>query len=290
MAAFPLMRTVSMKRFMEIVRSRNFHLRIMSAVFMIPIGLYAVWAGGIAAVVIVALEAMVIYYEWVTLSKASKIFLFWLSQLLIATAALLLALQANEFAAIFLLILTLIIGVLHSVFRNVDSWRSLGLLYAVAFLVSLILLRESPQLGFEATLFIVMTVWVTDTFAYIAGSLIGGRKLAPGISPKKTWAGFYGGLTAGTLAGSLTAYKLDLESWPFLILVSLFLSIAAQIGDLFESWLKRSYNVKDSSALIPGHGGLLDRLDSLVAASILAYAIGASRAGLASPAIGLLSW
>lgn len=279
-----------MKKLNALLNNRNFHLRIMSAVFLLPLGLFAVWTGGRTAILITALGAAVVYYEWAEFSHSSRKFLFFISLLLIATAALLLLLGAYEFAAIFFLMLAAVILFLHLVFRNVDSWRAFGLLYAIGFLVSLMLLRLSPALGFEAVLFLVLIVWATDSGAYFTGSLLGGKKLAPAISPKKTWAGFYGGSVFGVLAGTVAAYVMRLESWPFLILVSLFLSLAAQFGDLFESWLKRKFDIKDSSALIPGHGGMLDRLDSLVAAGVVAYCIGAARAGLVAPAAGLLTW
>ena len=269
---------------------KNLRLRILSALILLPLAIAAIWAGGTVAIVVTMAAAMAMYFEWARLMHSSRRFLFWMSQLVIVTAAILLALQAYEFAALFLVVLTLTIGSMHLIARNIDSWRAVGALYCVGFLISLILLRQSPQVGFEATLFVAVIVWATDSFAYFFGVTIGGAKLAPSISPKKTWAGFCGGVFSGALAGMLTAYLLHLQSWMFLGLIALLIAVSSQGGDLFESWIKRKFNIKDSGNLIPGHGGLLDRLDGFVAASVMAYLIGAARAGLAMPAAGLLTW
>jgi phosphatidate cytidylyltransferase len=280
-----------MVRFLTPLKNENLRLRLISAGILMPIGLFLIWSGGVAAALIVTLLALIMFYEWTKLTKGERhSFLYWIPQLLLATSTFFLILQANEFAALFWIGLSCVIIFAHFLFRNQDSWQALGLLYTLTFLTTLLLFRQSPELGFESMLFIFVIVWATDSFAYIAGTLIGGPKLMPSISPKKTWAGFFAALIASAIAGFLLSWFFNLAQMPILILVALYLSVAGQAGDFFESWLKRRFHAKDSGKLIPGHGGLLDRLDSLVAASLAAYLLGALRAGIAMPAAGLLLW
>jgi phosphatidate cytidylyltransferase len=123
-------------------------------------------------------------------------------------------------------------------------------------------------------------VWASDIGAYAFGRLIGGPKLAPALSPNKTWAGAIGGLASAMVVGQLAAAFFAGDPPAVLFAISAFVAIAAQVGDLIESFAKRCFNVKDSGGLIPGHGGLLDRLDSLLLASLaLALALAAATAG-----------
>lgn len=280
-----------MTKALQLLQSENLRLRLISAGLLIPATLAIVWVGGVLAALAMAFVALVMFYEWTTMAKGErKTFLYWVPQLLIATAAFFLVLQANEFAALFWICLACIIVFAHLLFRNPDSWQAIGLLYTLTFLTTLLLLRQSPEFGFEATVFLLLVVWTTDSFAYLCGTLIGGSKLWPAVSPKKTWAGFLGGLIAACLASAAFAAFYALPQWFALSVLGLILSVAAQAGDLYELWLKRKFGVKDSGKLIPGHGGLLDRLDSMVFASFVAYAIGAFRGGLGAPASGLLLW
>jgi phosphatidate cytidylyltransferase len=169
-------------------------------------------------------------------------------------------------------------------------WAAAGILYAAMVAICPILLRRDPQLGFAALLFLFATVWATDIFAYLTGRGIGGPLLAPRISPKKTWSGAVGGLAGGVVAGSVVAYA-SAGTHPVVGgVLALVLSIAAQGGDLLESAVKRRFGAKDTSALIPGHGGVMDRVDSLLVAALIAVVIGALRFGAAAPARGLLLW
>jgi phosphatidate cytidylyltransferase len=169
-------------------------------------------------------------------------------------------------------------------------WAAAGILYAAMVAICPILLRRDPQLGFAALLFLFATVWATDIFAYLTGRGIGGPLLAPRISPKKTWSGAVGGLAGGVVAGSVVAYA-SAGTHPVVGgVLALVLSIAAQGGDLLESAVKRRFGAKDTSALIPGHGGVMDRVDGLLVAALIAVVIGALRFGAAAPARGLLLW
>ena len=130
--------------------------------------------------------------------------------------------------------------------------------------------------------------WTTDTASYIAGRLIGGAKLAPSISPRKTWSGFIVGALTPALVGVAFAAALKSSSAIWLALVSVALALACQMGDLVESWVKRRFGAKDMSQLIPGHGGLLDRIDGLLFAAVLAALI--ALRDPANPGRGLLIW
>ena len=131
-------------------------------------------------------------------------------------------------------------------------------------------------------------VWATDTFAYFAGRMFGGPRLAPVLSPKKTWSGLIGGMVGAALVSSIYAATW-FPTWISLAVVAAAMAVVAQIGDIFESALKRNYGVKDSGYLIPGHGGVLDRVDGLVAVAAVAALVGFVRHsnGLAE---GLLLW
>ena len=147
------------------------------------------------------------------------------------------------------------------------AWYLGGAVYALVAALSLLLVRERAGQGLDLLLWVFIVVWSTDIGAYVAGRAIGGPKLAPSISPGKTWAGFYGGVAAATLLGGGWALFTDLST-VVLLLAPLF-SVASQGGDLFESWIKRRAGVKDSGRWLPGHGGVFDRLDGLLPVAIL---------------------
>jgi phosphatidate cytidylyltransferase len=133
-------------------------------------------------------------------------------------------------------------------------------------------------------------VWGTDTIAYFLGRAIGGAKLMPQVSPKKTWTGALAGTAAAIVAGLIVARAASLTGTFAIAMLATVLSVFAQGGDLLESFLKRRFGTKDSSRLIPGHGGLMDRLDGFVAAGIIAVLIGVARGGFEAPGRGLLVW
>jgi phosphatidate cytidylyltransferase len=148
------------------------------------------------------------------------------------------------------------------------AWLVGGITYVALPGLALTWLRQDPRFGLPAVLWLLLLVWVIDTAAFAAGKLIGGPKLIPRISPSKTWAGLAGGALGAALVGYLTARWAEQTSlWP-LTLFSLLLAFVEQAGDAFESGIKRHFGVKDSSGLIPGHGGILDRVDGLVAVTL----------------------
>jgi phosphatidate cytidylyltransferase len=172
--------------------------------------------------------------------------------------------------------------------RNKTVFAFVGIPYVGLPVLALVLLRSSGAWGIHAIMWVMLVVWSTDTFAYFAGRIFGGPKLAPKLSPKKTWSGLVGGMAGAAVVSSIYAGTW-FQSWAALAAVAAALAIVAQIGDIFESALKRNYGVKDSGDLIPGHGGVLDRVDGLVAVAAVAAFIGYVRYsnGLAE---GLLLW
>jgi len=173
--------------------------------------------------------------------------------------------------------------------RGKFVWAASGFAYASAALLASILVRQDLVNGCAALMFVLLVVWATDIGGYFAGRGIGGPKLWPRVSPKKTWSGALGGFAASLLVAVAFAACGVGKIVP-LLLVSAVLSIVSACGDLFESAVKRRFDVKDSSHLIPGHGGLLDRLDGFVAAILVAWIIGFLRHGVHSAGSGLMVW
>jgi phosphatidate cytidylyltransferase len=170
------------------------------------------------------------------------------------------------------------------------AWVAAGVPYAGAIGIAPIALRSDSEDGFVAVIFLFAIVWTTDVAAYFFGRMIGGPKLLPRVSPKKTWSGAIGGLAAAVLAAIAVVKLAGLSGRLSIALVAAILSAVAQAGDLFESQLKRRFGAKDSGHLIPGHGGLMDRLDGFVFAAAVAALIGILRGGVEASAHGLLVW
>jgi len=169
-------------------------------------------------------------------------------------------------------------------------WIVGGVAYAGLMLAATLVLRGDAVYGFAAFVFLFAVVWMTDIAGYFAGRAFGGPKLAPRVSPKKTWSGAIGGTLVAVLAALLVAMLAGVGTGAAIGALALVLSIASQAGDLLESAFKRRFDAKDASQLIPGHGGVMDRLDGFVTAVIAAALIGLMRGGFDAPARGLLVW
>lgn len=151
--------------------------------------------------------------------------------------------------------------------------RTLAIVYGIAALLALLWLRHQPQFGRETVIWIMACVWATDIGAYFVGSLAGGAKLAPSISPNKTWSGLIGGMCIAAVASAACGWAFGLGGSFALAVVGVGIAAVAQAGDLVESLAKRAAGVKDSGHIIPGHGGLLDRIDGLIAALVFVAAM-----------------
>lgn len=151
------------------------------------------------------------------------------------------------------------------------GWYAAGFAYALVAALALLWVRDRSDNGIALVIWLFVTVWATDIGAYLTGRAVGGAKLAPAISPNKTWAGFYGGIVAASLLGGAWAMFTGLA--PLIVVAAPIFSVIAQAGDLFESAMKRRAGVKDSGSWLPGHGGLFDRLDGLLPVAILTGAL-----------------
>ncbi|HEX4113030.1 MAG TPA: phosphatidate cytidylyltransferase [Stellaceae bacterium] len=248
-------------------RADTLRLRVLSALVLIPLALAAVWFGPPWVTVIVAAAGLAMGWEWGRLSGSGQ---FGPREIVIV-ASIILAIGAAA-AGRFDLGLTLaVLGAAAAGWagRAERSWTALGTVWIACGCAAFLWLDRPAQGGKAAIFWLLGVVWATDIVAYIAGRTIGGPRLAPRISPNKTWSGVAGGLIGGGAVGLAAAGLADRRAAP-LIALSLAVSLFAQGGDLAESAAKRHYAVKDTSHLIPGHGGVLDRLDGLLAAAIVA--------------------
>lgn len=266
-------------------------IRALSAIILIPAVLADVWAGGIWFHLFVALIGILMAQEWVTIVHRQSSLQFALHAAGAMCGALLPLDVGLAGALIAIAILTLLSALVA--WREQPggpAWRYLGLPYVSLPPIALVVLRDDASYGTAAILLVMMMVWFADTMAYFAGRIIGGPKLAPRLSPKKTWAGLGGAMAGSAVAALALGWALNLPALGLLVLVAALLAIVEQGGDLFKSAMKRHYGVKDSGNLIPGHGGVIDRVDGLVAVAMAAALIGALRAGLEQAGSGILLW
>lgn len=267
--------------------SSNLFMRVVAALVLAPLTIAIAWFGGWPWALLVTAAGALLYFEWLMIVGASR------NRFVVAAG-----ISALVIAGIFLMVgwTALAIGVIAAgivlvaiLARGQHLWVASGLAYAAAALIASVLVRLDAGMGFVALVFVLLVVWVTDIGGYFAGRGIGGPKLWPRVSPKKTWAGAVGGLILSLVIAAAFAILGFGKMLPLLLLGTL-LSVVSQLGDLFESAVKRRFGVKDSSHIIPGHGGLLDRLDGFVAAIVIAALIGFSRGGLDGVGRGFMIW
>ena len=260
--------------------------RVLSGIVLVAVALALTWAGGIWYRLLAALIAGAVLYEWLSMAaSAEKPSNRWLAAGLLAILLILLVTGQSSSFLLMALVGAVVVTAAHAARFESGYWPTLGLAYAGLLGISLSALRGGDGAGLSATLFLFAVVWATDILAYFVGRAVGGPKLAPSISPGKTWSGAAGGTVAAVLAGLGVAGLFGASpGWAALVVLTLALSVASQAGDLFESSLKRRFGVKDSSRLIPGHGGVMDRVDGLAAAAFVLFAVGAVLAGPETPA------
>jgi phosphatidate cytidylyltransferase len=246
-------------------------LRVMSAAVMLVLVLGATFAGGQWFVAFCAIAVVFVAMEFSSVTRLSLPRGFAPAILAFAVMTIAAWFIADPRLAFMLFLAGLGSLALAQAVMQGKLWAASGLAYSVLPFLALCLLRGDSEKGLQAILFVFAVVFAADTFAYFCGRAIGGPKLAPAISPNKTWSGFVGGL-AGSVIVSLILLRIFGYSPGLLpIEFALAISFVSQMGDLFESWVKRRFGKKDSGAMIPGHGGLLDRIDGLIFASVAAW-------------------
>ncbi len=249
--------------------SSNLKLRLVSGIAFAALAFALTYAGPIPFAVLVLVCALVISWEWGRLVRGVAFDLGFFVHAGAVAAGIVLA--AAGYAALGLAALIIAAIILVPLYMGRGARLSaLGVFYVGLPAIALLWMRGDEPYGFLAVLFIFAVVWGSDTAAYAAGRTIGGPKLWPRVSPNKTWAGFIGALAAGAVSGAIFAALVADVDAVRLILVGIGLAAVAQAGDLAESALKRLFHLKDASDLIPGHGGFMDRMDSLVAAATAA--------------------
>ncbi|WP_182419397.1 CDP-archaeol synthase [Bartonella sp. HY038] len=269
----------------------NLQTRIITAIIFALITLVVTFLGGVWFSVFAFVIGFAVLYEWQTISKVKQNNLTTMLGWLFYSIIFILVLFKFDISYIFSATILFAI-VLAFASRQNAGWVAGGFLYGLVPALALTLLRGDEQMGFGAIIFLFAIVWGTDIAAYFNGRALAGPKLAPRFSPNKTWSGAVGGAAIGVAGGVLVVLLLIKNSLVVNIaptdfwvpLLALMLSIASQAGDIGESWVKRYFGVKDSSNLLPGHGGFMDRVDGLVAAAVLLYIIAALFADPRAPA------
>ena len=272
-------------------RASDLRARVVSALVLAIVVLALTWFGGFPYRLLACVIAAAVLFEWLAMMRTAdnRSHLLVVSGVL-AAVLLILILGLPTAHVLIGLAAAVAIACVHALVGKHGWWPAAGLAYAGLSAISLAAVRSDDAPGLAATLFLFAVVWVTDVMAYFAGKTFGGPKLAPAISPGKTWSGAIGGAVCGAAAGAVAALVVDASfGIGIMILVALGLSLISQAGDLFESSLKRRFLVKDSSRLIPGHGGVMDRVDGLVASAFALMLLGMALAGLDAPARGLFA-
>jgi phosphatidate cytidylyltransferase len=260
----------------------------LSAAILAPVAIVVAFVGGWPFALFWTAAAIAIYWEWMGLVAAARHM-----ALAIGGAAIVLsapfAMLGRPLAALSLIALGGIAAALWAPPQR-RNWTAAGVVYSGMMMMAPLLLRGNAMIGAEALFLLFAIVWTNDVLGYFVGRAIGGPKLAPAISPAKTWSGAIAGVIGAVIVVALGAqFVPQIRATP-LIAVAVALSIMSQLGDLLESAFKRRFGTKDTSQLIPGHGGVMDRLDGFWAAAVCAALFGILRGGFAEPAAGLLLW
>jgi phosphatidate cytidylyltransferase len=267
----------------------NLASRVASALVLAPLAIAIAYVGGWPFILFWAVAAVGIFWAWTALVAGTAgrfVFFTGAGPLVIATV---LAGLHRPLAAT-LIIAVGAVGAAAFAPTRQRPWIAVGVIYAGATLLGPVVLRTNAEWGFVALMLLFAVVWATDVFAYFVGRAVGGPKLWAQVSPNKTWSGAVAGIVAAILAAVSLVGAMTRTSLLAIAVVAIFLSIAAQLGDLFESAVKRRFGAKDSGQLIPGHGGLMDRLDGFLFAAAAAALFGSMRENMEAAARGVLAW
>jgi phosphatidate cytidylyltransferase len=269
---------------------RDLTLRIISSLVLAPLAIATAYLGGVVFVVLWGLAALGILWEWRRIVGDMRAVTLGLSIAAIVLVTVDLMLSGAASAGRDVLAVCLVALLAGLLAREHRIWIAGGILYSSTLVLSVSVLRADREWGYWAILYLFAIVWATDILGYFVGRLAGGPRLAPRLSPKKTWSGAVGGVAGAVLAGAAVTGYAGLSTLPAVASLGLVLSAVSQAGDLFESAVKRRFGAKDAGHVIPGHGGFMDRLDGFLAAAFAAAIIGLARGGLDAPARGLLVW
>jgi phosphatidate cytidylyltransferase len=261
--------------------SRALKTRVLSALVLAAPVLAAVYVGSPVFELVIAAAALAMAWEWYRMCASDAP----VGSAIAVGVTILVAVAAVGLSQPALALSVLGVGaVLVLLISGRHVWLSMGVLYVGFPCVSLVWLRSDPVVGRETIFWLLALVWASDIGAYASGRLIGGPKLAPAVSPNKTWAGLIGAVVCAALVGTATAVLLELKEFWRLASVSAMFGAASQAGDLLESWIKRRFGIKDTGSWIPGHGGILDRVDALIAVAVMTALITAVAKG------SMLTW
>lgn len=245
--------------------------RIASAAVLGPGVIYVVYLGGWALTAFVMLAAVLMTYEWARLVRGSHLNADYVIHAITAIIAVGFAGMGLPLFSLGVAALGFVIALGVVIWRRESRrWPIIGFPYILLPCIALVWLRSDGEWGMWTLYWLLAVVWATDIMAFVVGRTVGGPKLAPRFSPAKTWSGLLGGMAGAAIAGALTSILLGLGVMWLLAAISGVTAVIAQVGDIAESALKRYANVKDSGALIPGHGGVLDRVDGLIFAAVAA--------------------
>ncbi len=254
--------------------AQELRLRWISALVLAPLALWVAWLGGWLFASFVALAASLMAFEWTRLFDR-RVSLTILAPMVLGLWATIFIAQAGYWASAFQLalvgaVLLLVVGI---VTQRRAVWLAIGMAYISVPAIATIWLRNGPEDGQTYFIALLLLVWATDTGAYLMGTAFGGRKLIPSLSPSKTWAGLAGGCAIAGVIGMFIAMMTEIAPIVHLTVLGLVGGLTTQMGDIMESGLKRMVNRKDTSGLIPGHGGVMDRLDGFVFTVVVAAVI-----------------
>lgn len=262
--------------------------RLASAAVLIAVVAGTLYLGSYVFASVVGAVYAGVYREWETMiTRAPVTPLGWILIVMVGLSGVVFPLWSFLGSATVIAVAAILAVIVD---REFALWRIAGLVLMGTVLMAVLAMRGNSDAGIIAGVYLGTVVWMTDSAAFFTGRQIGGEKLAPDISPSKTWSGALGGLALGTGAGLGVWLVMTDSPWWIGLVLSATISILGQLGDLAESGLKRHFRIKDSGHIIPGHGGLMDRLDSLTFGVILVLMLGGLHAGFGSVAEGLLYW
>jgi len=261
-------------------QSSELSRRVISAIVMAIIAIAALSIGGWIFALLVIVLAAIGLWEWTGICGAADP--LWLRTGLVAALVLGLVMThaGNLVFALPLLAGAAALALTIACVRRAYGWAALGIVYVAIPSIALITFRQAGEDGLPVIIFVALIVWATDIAAYFGGRSFGGPKLWPLVSPKKTWSGAASGLIGAIIVALIFTVIAGAGNWLAALLLAILLSIGAQAGDLAESAFKRRFGVKDSGSIIPGHGGVLDRVDGLYVALALAWLLAIMHAPL----------